>query len=291
MIDIMGRRNREGRRIKTLDPFSGMIPFIMPRRTGAMNSFSTYVEIEQAEALVKKLRAEGYNSIGLMHVIIAAYIRAVSQRPKVNRYIRGQRVYARDGIVVNLTVKKRMSLDAEETAMKMHFDPADTLFDVYRKFTSEYEKIVGIGAEENGTDRFARIVMGAPRFLVNGCVWLLRVLDYYDLIPMSLLEISPFHGSMFITNMASLNIPPVTHHLYDFGNVPIFIAFGLKRYELVANEDGTVTKLRVMDMIANLDERICDGFYYASAIKLMRRYFQHPEELTVPPETVVQDDP
>ena len=186
-----------------------------------MNSFSTFVEIEPAENLVKKLRAEGYNSIGLMHVIIAAYIRAVSQRPKVNRYIRGQRVYARNGIVVNLTVKKKMSLDAEETAMKMHFDPSDTLFDVYSKFTSEYEKIVGIGAEENGTDRFARIVMSVPRFLINGCVGLLRILDYYDLIPMSLLEISPFHGSMFITNMASLNIPPVTHHLYDFGNVPI----------------------------------------------------------------------
>lgn len=287
----MGRKNREGRRIKSLDPFSGMIPFIMPRRTGAMNSFSTYVEIGPAEALVKKLRAEGYNSIGLMHVIIAAYVRAVSQRPKVNRYIRGQRVYARNGIVVNLTVKKKMSLDAEETAMKMHFDPSDTLFDVYRKFTAEYEKIVGIGAEENGTDRFARIVMGAPRFLVNGCVWFLKLLDYYDLIPMSLLEISPFHGSMFITNMASLNIPPVTHHLYDFGNVPIFIAFGQKRSELIANEDGTVAKSRVMDVIANLDERICDGFYYASAIKLMKKYFQHPEDLTVPPETVIQDDP
>ena len=256
-----------------------------------MNSFSTFVEIEPAENLVKKLRAEGYNSIGLMHVILAAYIRAVSQRPKVNRYIRGQRVYARNGIVVNLTVKKKMSLDAEETAMKMHFDPSDTLFDVYRKFTAEYEKIVGIGAEENGTDRFARIVMGAPRFLVNGCVWFLKLLDYYDLIPMSLLEISPFHGSMFITNMASLNIPPVTHHLYDFGNVPIFIAFGQKRSELIANEDGTVAKSRVMDVIANLDERICDGFYYASAIKLMKKYFQHPEELTLPPETVVQDDP
>ena len=204
-----------------------------------MNSFSTFVEIEPAENLVKKLRAEGYNSIGLMHVIIAAYIRAVSQRPKVNRYIRGQRVYARNGIVVNLTVKKKMSLDAEETAMKMYFDPSDTLFDVYSKFTSEYEKIVGIGAEENGTDRFARIVMSVPRFLINGCVGLLRILDYYDLIPMSLLEISPFHGSMFITNMASLNIPPVTHHLYDFGNVPIFIAFGTKRVELVANDDGT----------------------------------------------------
>ena len=256
-----------------------------------MNSFSTFVEIEPAENLVKKLRAEGYNSIGLMHVIIAAYIRAVSQRPKVNRYIRGQRVYARNGIVVNLTVKKKMSLDAEETAMKMHFDPSDTLFDVYSKFTSEYEKIVGIGADENGTDRFARIVMSVPRFLINGCVGLLRILDYYDLIPMSLLEISPFHGSMFITNMASLNIPPVTHHLYDFGNVPIFIAFGTKRVELVANDDGTVTRKRVMDVIANLDERICDGFYYASAIKLMKRYFQHPEELTLPPETVVQDDP
>ena len=282
---------KEGRRVKSLDPFTTIVPYIMVERSDSQNTINECFDVKGVEALIRRLRHDGYDSIGVLHIIIAAYVRTISQRPAINRYIRGQKIYARNGIVINMAVKKKMSLDGQETTIKLVLNPSDTLFDVYRKFTAEYEKIVGIGAEENGTDRFARIVMGAPRFLVNGCVWFLKLLDYYDLIPMSLLEISPFHGSMFITNMASLNIPPVTHHLYDFGNVPIFIAFGQKRSELIANEDGTVAKSRVMDVIANLDERICDGFYYASAIKLMKKYFQHPEDLTVPPETVIQDDP
>ena len=120
---------------------------------------------------------------------------------------------------------------------------------------------------------------------------LLKFLDYFGLLPGAIVDVSPFHGSMFITNMASLNIPPIVHHLYNFGNVPVFIAFGAKRYQIVANDDGTVTKNRVIDIIANLDERICDGFYYASAMKLLKKYFQNPEELLTPPETVVEDIP
>ncbi len=287
----MGMRDKEGRRIKSLDPFSGLIPYIMVHRTGAMNSFSTCVEISRAEELVKKLRSEGYSSIGLMHIIIAAYVRAVSQRPKVNRFIRGQKIYARNGIVVNLTVKKKMSLEAEETAMKMHLDPADTIYDVYRKFNEAYAEAVGEETVENGTDKTARILMMIPGVIKNFTVTILRLMDYFGLIPKSLIDISPFHGSMFITNMASLNIPPITHHLYDFGNVPIFIAFGKKRYNIVANDDGTVRKERVIDIIANLDERICDGFYYASSIKYMQKCITHPDELLLPPDQIIQDDP
>ena len=111
----------------------------------------------------------------------------------------------------------------------------------------------------------------------------------FGLLPSSLLAASPFHGSMFITSMASLNIPPIRHHLYNFGNVPVFIAFGAKRPELVLNEDGSVTKRRVVDFVANLDERICDGYYYASALKMFKKYLVSPEGLLDPPEQVVED--
>ena len=37
------------------------------------------------------------------------------------------------------------------------------------------------------------------------------------------------------------------------------------------------------------DERICDGFYYAAAFKLLRRYIENPELLELPPEQVFED--
>lgn len=44
-----------------------------------------------------------------------------------------------------------------------------------------------------------------------------------------------------------------------------------------------------MDLRFNLDERICNGFYYASVIKCFLRLLAHPEMLDMPPETVEKD--
>ena len=283
------RKVKEGRRVRTLSPYNMIIPYIMVHRHDSQNSIKTSVEVAGAENLVRRLRAEGYDSIGILHVIIAAYIRAISQRPGVNRFIRGQKIWARNGIVVNLVAKTKMKLDADDTTLKMRFSPSDTILDVYEKFSEAYAR-VSEGGEGKG-DKAARIICYIPGLIKKFTIAFLKFLDYFGLLPRAIVDVSPFHGSMFITNMASLNIPPIVHHLYNFGNVPVFIAFGAKRYQIVANDDGTVTKHRVIDIIANLDERICDGFYYASAMKLLKKYFQNPEELLKAPETVVEDIP
>lgn len=285
----MGKREKEGRRIRTLTPYNMIIPYIMVERNDSQNSIATYVDVSGAENLIRKLRSEGYVSIGILHVLLAAYVRALSQRPGVNRFIRGQKIYARNGIVINIIVKRKMSIDAADTSVKLRLEPTDTLIDVYNKWTELYTKVME--EDENGMDRTARIICYIPGLIKKFTIAFLKFLDYFGLLPRAIVDVSPFHGSMFITNMASLNIPPIVHHLYNFGNVPVFIAFGAKRYQIVANDDGTVTKHRVIDIIANLDERICDGFYYASAMKLLKKYFQNPEELLKAPETVVEDIP
>lgn len=266
-----------------------IIPYIMVERNDSQNSIATYVDVSGAETLIRKLRSEGYVSIGILHVLLAAYVRAISQRPGVNRFIRGQKIYARNGIVINIIVKRKMSIDAADTSVKLRLKPTDTLIDIYNKWMELYTKVME--EDENGMDKTARIICYIPGLIKKFTIALLKFLDYFGLLPGAIVDVSPFHGSMFITNMASLNIPPIVHHLYNFGNVPVFIAFGAKRYQIVANDDGTVTKNRVIDIIANLDERICDGFYYASAMKLLKKYFQNPEELLMPPETVVEDIP
>ncbi len=280
---------KEGRRIKTLNPFYSIIPYIMVERSDSQNTITESFDVSGAEKLVRRLRTEGYDSIGILHIVIAAYVRTVSQRPAVNRFIRGQKVYARNGIVVNMAIKRKMSIDAPETTVKMKFEPSDTLYDVYEKFNRLFMETVEDDGSGNSTDAVAKIIGYIPGLVKKFVIWLLKLLDYFGLLPRAIREASPFHGSMFITSMASLNIPPIRHHLYNFGNVPIFIAFGAKRPELVLNEDGTVTKRRVVDFVANLDERICDGYYYASALKLLKKYMTSPEALLDPPAEIVED--
>jgi hypothetical protein len=89
--------------------------------------------------------------------------------------------------------------------------------------------------------------------------------------------------------MGSLGIKPIYHHIYDFGNLPVFLAYGTKRTANVIEKDGTITRKRYVDLKAVTDERICDGYYFASAFKILKRYVENPELLTVPPEEVFED--
>ena len=98
-----------------------------------------------------------------------------------------------------------------------------------------------------------------------------------------------FHGSLFFTSMGSLGIQPIYHHLYDFGNLPVFGAFGCKRRAMEVQEDGTVVQKKYIDVKFVLDERIVDGYYYAVFFKHYRSLLRHPEILDNPPEEIVRD--
>ncbi len=283
----MAKRMKEGRRLK-LDAFTAIIPYIMVERCDAANHFTMSFDCQASEALIRKLRSEGYESIGILHIILAAYVRTVSQRPKINRFIRGQKIYARNGIVVNMVVKRHMRLEERDTSIKMVFDPSDSLYDVYEKVNKELADVYS----DNSTslDKTADLINYIPGLIKKFTIFCFKALDYFGLLPKALINVSPFHGSMYITNIASLNLPPVTHHLYNFGNVPIFIAFGAKRWVMELNEDGSVNKRRVIDIVFNLDERICDGYYYASAVKVLKKCLSNPEALLEKPEEVVIDN-
>lgn len=103
------------------------------------------------------------------------------------------------------------------------------------------------------------------------------------------MDVSPFHGSMIITSMGSLGIPPIYHHLYNFGNLPAFLSYGQKYHKNVIGANGEIEKRTLIDFTAVVDERICDGFYYASAFKLIKKFVMSPALLETPPETDIED--
>ena len=130
-----------------------------------------------------------------------------------------------------------------------------------------------------------------PGVVLKFVVWLLKLLDYFGLLPRFILEVSPFHGSIFFTSMGSLGIPAVGHHLYNFGNLPIFLAFGRKYRVNELADDGSVVSRKYMDYTFNVDERIVDGFYYATLIKFFHKLLLHPERLDDPDMEINADIP
>ena len=286
----MAGDRKDGRRIRSLDPMNSVAVYVMTERNTANNLFSDSVEISKTEEYIREKREQGLDNFGLTHVFLAAYARAVATRPAMNRFISGQKVYSReDRVEIAMTIKKDMALDASETVVNIVLSPEDTAETVYKKFNNEVEAVKRTAELDSGLDKFASLVNYIPGVLLKFTVWILKLLDYFGFLPNFITRISPFHGSMFITSMGSLGIPPVFHHLYDFGNIPLFLAFGMKRSANEPQEDGSVLRKKYIDFTFNTDERICDGYYYASSLKLMKRIVADPRRLDEPPESVVWD--
>lgn len=278
----------DGRRVRTISPMTRVGVYIMKHRNGSSNLMADCFDITELEDYIHRKRREGLDSFGMMHVMAAAYVRAISQKPAINRFISGQKIYARNKIELMLVVKTEMNVFSPDTIIKVEIPRDATADDIYHLFKRKIED------ERNADTNFddtAAAFNKIPGLLLKFAIWFLNFLDYFGILPKSLIQVSPFHGSMFMTSMGSLGIPAIYHHLYDFGNVPVFMAFSAKRKVNELNAQGEVVQRKYIDYTFVTDERICDGFYYASAFKFIKSLLKNPERLDVPPETIVEDIP
>ena len=280
----------DGRRIRTLAPMAQITSYFQVERNDCSNFFEESFEISHIDRYIRQKRREGLTDFGITHVLLAAYVRGVAKYPQLNRFIAGQKVYSRgEDIQYCMVIKKEMNVDSPDTSIKVHLTPRDTAEDVYNKLNAAIERVKATQELNSNLDGLIMALNLIPGVVLKFTVWLLKFLDYFGLLPKFLLELSPFHGSLFFTSMGSLGIKPIYHHLYNFGNLPVFGAFGMKRRANEVLEDGTVVQKKYIDVKFVLDERIVDGYYYATFFKYYRRLLAHPEILDIPPEEVAID--
>lgn len=283
-----GDRN-DGRRLRTLSPIFAVSPYLMKTRNTSQNFIEDHIEVTALDRYVLEKRRAGLKNFGALHVLLAGYVRTCARYPALNRFIAGQRIFCRDREVeINMTIKKAMSTGAPDTVIKVTFDPADTAETVYRRF-DEKVRAVKAAPDDTAFDSLAGAFHMVPGLLLKFLVFALQALDYFGLLPRSLTRLSPFHGSLYITSMASLGIPPIYHHLYDFGNVPVFCSFGKKRRVYETARDGSLVRRKYLDCCFVIDERIVDGFYLASALRCLHALLGDPWQLDAPPEEVAMD--
>ena len=279
---------KDGWRLRKVDPFFKIIPHIMKERSDAQVFFSERIYLDETLKFIREIRREGYK-LGFLQVVIASMVRVLSQKPKVNRFVCGKKVYARNEISISLAVKKEMSEKAEETTIKVVFDPEDTIYEVIDKLNAaiDVNKVVD---QKNDTDRFVKVMSKVPGFIYGGVVGFIKFLDYLGIMPKFIHTISPFHSSVFVTDLGSLGIKPVYHHLYNFGTNSVFISFGTRIKEQQLNGDQSVDNKKALNLKIVADERIVDGFYFSQAIKMATKIMQNPAVLREKPEQVIVDD-
>lgn len=279
----------DGYKVRTINPMNKMMPYIMPQRCDACNTYADMFDVTKTDKFCREKVKEGRVNFGFLHILIAAYLRAISQRPGLNRFVSGQKIFTRKDIQIVMVVKKTLSLDSPDTVIKVRFNPDDTVEEVYDKFNAEVVKIQTAPDKKTSFDKLNKILAFIPGLLCRWTVKLLNFLDYFGLLPKKLLWLSPFHGSMIVTSMGSLGIRPIYHHIYNFGNLPVFLAYGGRRSVVTLDTEGKTSIKKFIELKAVTDERICDGYYYASCFKIIKRHVENPELLSTKPEQVFED--
>ena len=279
---------RDGRRLRTLDPYNAMTPFIMKEKSDASNYFSDQIEITEVDRYLHKKRRNGYPGIGMLHLFTAVYIRTVAHYPGINRFCSGQRVFARDDVEFMMTIKKQLKTEAAETSIKIAFNRAATINDVYNQIKEEVDKVRNEGTDTS-TDKLAAFFVKLPRVFLRFTVAFLELLDYFGILPKVIVDGSPFHGSVIITDMGSVGLPAIYHHLYNFGNLPVFLAIGAKKKVYEINANGETIQKKYIEFKFVVDERICDGFYFSQAFRMFKGLIRNPDVLDEPPAQVIED--
>ncbi len=281
----------DGYRIRKLDPIMQLIPAIMRTRIDSQVYFDYKLDVTELEKFVREHRKTDIPDLRMLHIFMAAMVRLMAQFPRLNRFISGKKVYARNCYSISIACKRSLSNNDEETTVTPRFEPDSTLYDVAAKLESVLKNdVYESRVEGNKTDAVARVLGAVPTFIKAGVVDLMRNLDKIGLMPKVIYNASPFHSSMFITDLGSCGIGPIYHHLYEFGTCSVFVAMGKKESEYYVDANGDVKLRRYINVKVVADERICDGFYYASAMKEFTRLLRHPEKLLNPPDEVVMDD-
>ncbi len=281
---------KDGRRLRHTQSFFAVMPHIMKKRSDAMVFFDEYIEIEELEKYVRAMRKQhDMPYLSMYHVMIAAATRLFVLRPRLNRFVMNGKTYARNRLTSSMTVKRQLSQNALEVCIKPTFEKTDTIFDVYRRVNETMEREVRDNTSENDTDMIANILNRLPAWLVRAFVNFIIFMDHRNLLTEFINKLSPFHTSFYITDVGSIGIGPVYHHVYDFGTTSVFIALGKKELIPIASPDGTITPKKVVRLRIVVDERICDGQYYAESFRIFRRLLKKPQTLETPPTEFPED--
>lgn len=274
-------KRSDGVLIKGLDPLVELSPYLMERRSAAQIFSKRVYDTEAIDRYILEKKAQGHK-ISYLHIFLAAYVRVIAERPQLNRFIMNSRVYQRNTISISMVVKRSFREDGEETTVKFEFSGKETIFEIAEVVDRTIaEAITKAGATETD-DLLAKFAV-LPGMVKKLMVAVLKGMDKVNLLPESVIKVSPFHTTLFFTHLKSINTDYLYHHLYDIGTAGIFIALGKTAKLPVVVKDELVIK-NCIQVGYTSDERICDGVYFARSMKLVEKYLEAPQLLESGPE-------
>lgn len=277
----MRNKRRDGVRIKDVDGFHSIVPYIMPKRTEAEVSMTEQFDVTDLVAWMAERNKNEGTQLKIFHAICTAVGRTIYHRPKLNIFISGRTYYQRKDITLSFVVKRQFDDEAEESLMFLKVEPDMNLDSISKMIIGDVDK-VRKSSDGNDLDKLMKLVGSMPRFVLEGFFGVLKVLEYHGMMPAALTADDPNYSTVLLANLGSIKAGAPYHHLSNYGTCSIMITIGTLHKEMKQMYDGTWQERDVIDMTLTLDERIADGFYFAKSLRIAKYMLEHPDVMNEP---------
>ncbi len=276
-MPVFGRA--DGDPIVGLHPVRRIMPFLMPTKNGAFVLFEQHVDVAPIRRVLDGLNAgrDAARPITLFHLVLRAIGLALTEFPRLNRFVVGSRLYQRRGVWLSFSAKQKLERDAPIFTVKVPFEASEPL----GTFVDRIATALGEGrsGRETATEREIKWFLRLPAPVLRAGVGLVRRLDAWSLLPPSFTAGDPLYASAFVANLGSVGLDAAFHHLYEYGTIPIFVTIGRLHRATVVLPDGSVGTREQVTLRYTYDERVEDGFYAARALEFLQRLLENPERL------------
>ena len=279
---------RDGYWLRDLDALHGFTPYLFPNRADNEAFIEEEVDLTNLNAFLEKKNSENPEfRYTFFHAILAAIVKTVTLRPRMNRFISGNRVYERDHISVAFVVKKHFADSSEEGLAYKHYGGDDTIDTLHTSILEEIYQCRRDDVKDNSSDFMDKLVR-LPHWMLKIVVNILFFLDHRGKVPFDLIKADPNYASIFLTNLGSIGLQSGYHHLNNWGTNSFFCVIGKKHLAPEWHEDGSYTVRPVIGLGLTVDERIGDGYYYSGTVRLLKKLMENPELLEQPFSTPVE---
>ncbi len=267
---MFGKRP-DGVRINNLSRMRAFMPFVSPRRNDANVLFTTEIEVDDALVFIDRFneKRDEESQLTLFHLYLRALARVFHERPGVNRFVAGGRLWQRSHVAVTFAAKQSLEDGAPLKTIKRFFPEEESIGDLVDSITARLQK--RRGGEVTRSDKEINLAMLLPVFLTRIVVWLLDRANHLHLLPKSVIDDDPLFCSVFVANLGSVGLDAGYHHLWEYGTCSHFAVLG----RVHTRYDGK----QVVNVRYNYDERVEDGLYAAKALSKIKDWIEKPESL------------
>lgn len=291
MTDDNARRRhgdrRDARLLRDIDSMHFFTPYLFPGRTSNEAFISEQIELSAINAyLADKNADDPEHPYTLFQVIIMAMVKTCTLRPKMNRFIKNNRMYQRDAMTAAFVMKKEFSDEAREGLAFLSFDGEATMDSTHDAIVTEIVKYRDQEVIDSSTDSMDT-VMKLPRPVVGLIAWAARRLDEHGRVPQAWIATDPYQATLLLTNLGSIKLNSGYHHLANWGTNSVFVVVGEKKLTPFYDETGNVTMKETVDLGLTIDERIAEGYYYAKTVRLLKHLLANPSLLDLPADEIV----